>query len=276
MKLTLAFLPLAALLLLSGATEGRSEDYKKHLGKSATVQHHPEGRHDREKVEVEDAPPQGKTLEQFRAELQEYLDLEKENSDGLKDDALIAEDSEDLSSEKYSDDSTAKLEELEVDDHEEALKSMQDEGDDNDKSKLMGEVNVEEDDDSDKSESKQDEDFAIEMDDSDHPRISGASQDKSSMQWWRRRRRRRYCRCNNWKKAYNRERHYKNYYYRLYVKYLRYYRSYYRKYIAYYRYYHTCNRRYRLCRRKYHRLRQGYKSIVKSHAHLLRTCKYRG
>jgi hypothetical protein len=246
MKVTLAVL--CVLGILSFSCGGREEEQERHRGKSTTIQQHrPEGRPEREKTEMEESSLDRKSLEDLRAELQDYLDFDKESE---KEDIALQTMNKD-----EGDDRTAK--EMERD--EPAPKK----GDDKlvelmgDKIDLMGEYD---------DEDKNDQVDSMEGD-GEGSRDETFKMDHAKAQW---------CRCSGWKRYYYRERHYKNYYYRLYVKYLRYYRSYYRKYIAYYRYYHTCNRRYRLCRRKYHRLRQGYKSIVKSHAHLLRTCKYKG
>ena len=300
---------LLVLILVALAKQTKNHN-SEHGGKILTTH----SRHDHadfgsHEADTEESPPREKSFEDYKAELQDYLDLEKENENGLEDDTEMMENSNDddgdddadMMEKSNDDDDDAEIMEKSNDDDDAEMMEKNRDGDDEkmDKhvsSKVQKIKNVNyndaetmKEDDTDVVEHMADDEgdnsdeeieamdkgdktgkgenkkFVIEMDSPPAP-LKGRSKLVKS-QW---------CRCNNWKRAYYRERHYKNYYYRLYITYYRHYRKYYKKYIAYYRHYRRCYHRNRTCQRKYYRLRQGYKNMVKSHSHLLKTCKYRG
>ena len=291
---SIIFLLLVLILVAFGK---QTKNHNSGHGKISTHSRHDHADFGRHEADTQESSLREKSFEDYKAELQDYLDLEKENENGLEDDTEMMENSGD------DDDDDAEMMENSGDDDDDAAEMMEkNRGGDDEKMgkhdrnniKMMKHVNNKDtetmneddtdvvklmgDDDGDDSDEETDamdegeknsrgdnKKFVIEMDNPPAP-LKGRNKLVKS-QW---------CRCSNWKRAYYRERHYKNYYYRLYIKYVRYYRTYYKKYIAYYRHYRRCYHRNRTCQRKYYRLRQGYKNMVKSHSHLLKTCKYRG
>ena len=225
------------VLVVTATTFGKIPDDERGVAKKSRHREHDDKVQEAEKLESERSEDD-KTFEDLKAELQGYLDLEKESDEGLGDDIeMMGKDGDDdAENDDVEDDNEGKNEGKAVEKEDEIKGKESDNAEDNDVGK--------------------------------NEDVKGQRLIRRYHHSW--------TNCNYWKKAYYREQKSKKQYYKLYLSYLRKYRKYYNKYKAYLRCYRSCKRDKNTCKRKFHRLRQGYKNIVKSHTHLLRSCHYRG
>ena len=269
-SVTLLLLSVAVLL---GGADGKKDSKEDHSGRGAMTPPHHDSKLKQDRTDVEEGSPDGSSLDSLQAELQGYLNQEKEDDGELGKDKMemMENEGDDNAGMMKEDDAEVMNNRDEIDGNKEMV------DDDNAEIEEMWEQEEPSDD---------DESELVRLNEQPPSGVSVNQNRHVDMQWRRRRRRRRRwgwrrrrryrCNCNGWKRYYYRERNTKNYYYRLYVANHRHYINIKRKYHAYYRYYRRCYHRNRTCKSKYHRLRYGYKYLLKSYSHVYHTCKNRG